>query len=141
MRRTAEMILGIIGGIFGIIAGLAEGFIGGLGQALHVSGATNLYTLAMLSIVASIIGIVGGALVGGRAKIAGAMMIIATVLGFIAASYFYILPGILLGIAGILALVRKDVRVQVTPAGGKFCSNCGATVETKFCANCGMSSM
>jgi hypothetical protein len=136
------MILGIIGGIFGIIAGLAEGLVGGIGEAFHVTAATNLYVLAVLAIVASIIGIVGAALVGGRAKVGGALMVIAAVLGIIAASYFFILPGILLGIAGILALVRKvEPPAQSTkPAvSGTFCSNCGAPLaaNVKFCGKCG----
>jgi hypothetical protein len=141
MARTAEMVLGIIGGIFGIIIGLAEGAIGGLGEALNIHGATNLYGLAVLTIIASIIGIVGAALVGSKPRISGAVMLVAVVLGLIGGVvFFYILPAILLGIAGILALVR---RVEVTPSNpvvtGKFCSNCGAPVETnvKFCAKCG----
>jgi hypothetical protein len=140
MARTAEMVLGIIGGIFGIVVGLAEGAIGGLGEALNVHGATGLYGFAVLTIIASIIGIVGAALVGTRAKTAGALMIAAVILGLIGGLlFFFILPAILLGIAGILALVRK-VESPVKPSvTGRFCSNCGAPLDSTamFCGKCG----
>lgn len=141
MARTAEMVLGIIGGIFGILVGLAEGAIGGLGEVLNVHGATNLYGLAVLTITASIIGIVGAALVGSKPRISGAVMLVAVVLGLVGGViFFYVLPAILLGIAGILALVRKvDVTAGMHVTSGKFCGNCGAPLGTdaKFCGKCG----
>ncbi|WP_265477423.1 hypothetical protein [Lactiplantibacillus plantarum] len=39
--RTAELVLGIIGGIFGIIAGLLAMTIGGIGSALETSGSAG----------------------------------------------------------------------------------------------------
>ena len=148
-RRTAEMILGIIGGIFGIIAGLAAALIGGIGVAFGVAKASELYGLATLAIIASIIGIVGAAIVESRTKISGVLMIVAAVLGLIAVSFFYVLPMILLGIAGILALVRKrepetpttTTTIPAYPIMGdrKYCAYCGFQMASDgvFCPNCG----
>lgn len=43
--RTAELVLGIIGGIFGIIAGLLAMAIGGIGSALETSGSAGVSNL------------------------------------------------------------------------------------------------
>lgn len=108
ITRTAEFVLGLLGGIFGLIAAVIALFIGGLGSALNLSGASTISGLGFLAIVASIIGIVGAAIVKSKTKVAGILMIIAAVVGIVAVSMFYILPAILLAIAGILALVKKE---------------------------------
>jgi len=108
MARTAEMILGIIGGIFGLLGAVAALFIGGVGSAINMPNATTITGLGFLAIIASIMGLVGAALVNSRTKIAGALMVTSAVLGLIAISAFYLLGTILLGIAGFLALIRKE---------------------------------
>ncbi len=44
--RTASLVLGIIGGVFGIIAALLELALGGIGAALEVSGAAGALPVA-----------------------------------------------------------------------------------------------
>lgn len=108
MSRTPEMILGIIGGVLGLLGAIFAIFLGGIGGAFGAQGAETITGLGFLAVIASIIGIVGTALVNSRTKLAGALMLVSAVLGLIAIYLFYALGTVLLGIAGILALVRKD---------------------------------
>jgi len=50
--------------------------------------------------------------VKSKTKTAGIMFLIASIGGVISISAFYIIPGILIFIAGIMALVRKDKTKQ-----------------------------
>jgi hypothetical protein len=108
LTRTAELVLGIIGGIFGLLGAGAALFIGGLGSVFGAGGAEAIIGLGWLAIVASIIGLVGAGIVKGRARAGGALMIVSAILGLIAVSFAYLLATILLGIAGLLALFRKE---------------------------------
>lgn len=108
MKRTVEFVLGLIGGIFGIICGVAAMAIGGLGDAVGASGSSGVGGLGISAIILSVVGIVGAAIVSDKSKIGGWLMVIAAIGGTISISSFYILPGILLLIGGITALVRKD---------------------------------
>lgn len=106
-KRTAELLLGILGGIFGLLGAGFALFVGGLGGVFGMAGAKQIVTLGWLAIVASIIGLVGAGLVTSRTKLAGGLMLFAAILGLISISFGYLFATILLGIAGILALFRK----------------------------------
>lgn len=108
MARTAELILGLLGGVIGLLASIAALFFGGLGSALGAEGASQVIGLGWLAVLASIIGIVGAALVKSKTKLAGWLMIISAVVGLVAISAFYIISTLLLGLAGLLALLRKS---------------------------------
>lgn len=112
MTRTAEMILGVIGGIFGIIAGVFAITVGGLGSAFGVSDAGLVAILGFGAILLGLLGLVGGAIVNKNNKVAGGLMLSTGILGFIAISAFWILAGILLIIGGILAIRTKDEDIQ-----------------------------
>jgi len=143
-KRTAEMILGIIGGIFGIVAGLVVFFPYGYEYGWGFEYPYGL--LGALAIIFSVIGIVGAAIVESKTKISGVLMIVAAVLGLISVFVFYVLPAILLGIAGILALLRKTetemptiVSAHPITSDRKYCAYCGSEMahEGMFCINCG----
>lgn len=108
ISRTTEFVLGLIGGIFGILSGIVALLIGGIGGAVGASGATSVVGLAMVAMLLSILGIVGSAIVKGNAKLGGIFMTVSAIGGTICISAFYILPGILLIVAGLMALIRKD---------------------------------
>jgi hypothetical protein len=107
MKRTAEFVLGLMGGIFGIISGIMALMLGGIGTAVG-SGSGGLGTLGTWAIVLSVLGIVGACMVSGKAKLGGWFMLIAAIGGTISVSFFYILPGLLLLIGGLMSLIRKD---------------------------------
>ncbi|HHK5554661.1 hypothetical protein COL11_00085 [Bacillus anthracis] len=108
MKRTTEFVLGLIGGIFGIICAFIALMIGGLGAAFEAEGANSIIGLGWAAVGLSILGIVGSVVVKSKAKAGGIMMTIAAIGGFICIFVFYILPGILLLIGGLMGIFRKD---------------------------------
>ncbi|PEO87291.1 hypothetical protein CN558_10585 [Bacillus wiedmannii] len=111
MKRTAEFVLGLIGGIFGILCAFIALFIGGLGSALEADGANTVIGLGWGAVALSVLGIVGSVMVRSKAKVGGIMMTIAAIGGFICISLIYLLPGVLLLIGGLMGIFRKDKAV------------------------------
>jgi hypothetical protein len=97
--RTIELVLGIIGGIFGLLGGIAAVMVGIF--AADVAG------LGISAILASIVGLIGAVFVIKNVKWGGIVLIISAVWLLISVSLFGILGAVFLGLAGILALVRK----------------------------------
>ncbi|AJG57949.1 membrane protein [Bacillus thuringiensis] len=112
MKRTTEFVLGLIGGIFGVLCSFIPLLIGGMGAALEAEGANEIIGLGWGAVFLSILGIVGAAMVKSKAKAAGIMMTIAAIGGFICISVVYLLPGILLLIAGLMGIFRKPKTVE-----------------------------
>ncbi|MDF9507617.1 DUF4064 domain-containing protein [Bacillus cereus] len=108
MKRTAEFVLGLIGGIFGILCAFIALFIGGLGSALEADGANTVIGLGWGAVGLSILGIVGSVMVRSKAKAGSIMMNVAAIGGFICISLIYLLPGVLLLIGGLMGIFRKD---------------------------------
>lgn len=108
MKRTTEFVLGLIGGIFGVMGAMIALFIGGVDAAVNSSGQSEIIGLGWAAVAFSILGIVGASIVKGKPKLGGGFMTIAAVAGIICISMFYILPGILLIIGGLMGLIRKD---------------------------------
>ena len=97
--RTMGLVLGIIGAIFGLIGGvfaiILSAFVG------------EILTLGISAIIASIVGIIGSVYVKSNAKNGGIILIISAIWLLISISAYGILGTILLGISGLLALIRK----------------------------------
>ncbi|MBM7552112.1 DUF4064 domain-containing protein [Thalassobacillus pellis] len=108
MNRTAEFVLGLIGGIFGFIGAIMALFLGGLDAALNSTGTSEISGLGWMAFLFSILAVVGAVVVRNKAKAGGIMLIIAAVGGLISISMFYLIPAVLIGIAGIMGVVRKD---------------------------------
>lgn len=83
-----------------------------MGAALEAEGANEIIGLGWVAVFLSILGIVGAAMVKSKAKAAGIMMTIASIGGFICISVVYLLPGILLLIAGLMGIFRKPKTVE-----------------------------
>lgn len=113
MKRTTEFILGLLGGIFGFIGAIIALFIGGVDAAFSNSGESEIIGLGWAAIFLSILGIVGSVVVKGKPKVGGIFMIISAVGGVIAISLFYLLSFILLLIAGLMGVFRKDKEITV----------------------------
>ena len=112
--RTGEMVLGIVGGVFGLLVAGFEWILGGLGRVFGASSAGMAIQLSTLTFFASTLGIIAAALVGMRPRLCGALMMLAAVLGLIGASMFYAIPAVLLGIGGLLAVVRKGKSMAIS---------------------------
>ncbi|KAA6451219.1 DUF4064 domain-containing protein [Bacillus swezeyi] len=108
MKRTTEFVLGLIGGIFGFIGAFIALMIGGIDASFSSSGTSQIIGLGWGAVFLSILGIVASVLVKSKPKLGGILLIVSAVGGFICIFMFYILPGVLLLIAGIMGLVRKE---------------------------------
>jgi hypothetical protein len=109
MGRTVEFVLGLIGGIIGFFGAIIALMIGGIGSALGGGkGASLLTSLGWMAILFAIVGIVGAALVKSKTKLGGWLMIISAIGGVISVSFAYALSFVLLIIAGLMAVIKKD---------------------------------
>jgi len=110
--------LGIIGGIFGILAAILVVLIGGIGQAFNATGASSLYTNAAGAFIFSIVGMAGGVL--ETRKILGtALMVIGAFGVVISIGLFGVLSFILFLVGGILILAQKKEQVVAPPVTGQ----------------------
>ena len=105
--RTIEMVLGILGGVFGLIGAIVAFFIGSLGTAFGATGASDVTGLGASAFLASIVGIAGAVYVTKNPKIGGIILIISAIWLLISISLFGLLGAALLGIAGVIALIRN----------------------------------
>jgi len=105
--RTTEFVLGLLGGILGFLSSFIAIIVGGFGGAFGVEGASTVSLLAWIAVLFSIFAITGCALVSHRPKLGGAIMLISAIGGIICISLFYLLPFVLLFIAGLMGLIRK----------------------------------
>jgi uncharacterized membrane protein len=110
--------IGIIGGIFGILAAILVVLMGSIGQAFNATGASSLYTNAAGAFIFSIVGMAGGVL--EKRKIIGAALMIIGAFGvLISISLFGVLTFILFLIGGIVVLMQKKEQVVVPPVAGQ----------------------
>jgi len=111
--KIAALILGLIGGIAGIFGAIFAFGVSGVGTVVGAEDAGSLAGNGIAALIASLLGIVGGAIAIAKPKIAGIFMIIAGVGGLIAVFVAYIIAAPLLVIGGILALVASK-KQQIT---------------------------
>jgi hypothetical protein len=97
--RTVELILGIIGGIFGLL--------GGVFVLIFSAFAQSAGGLGISAVLASIVGIIAAAYVMQNAKWGRIILILSAVWLLISISLFGVLGAVLLGLAGLLAVLRK----------------------------------
>lgn len=97
--RTLEIVLAIIGGIFGLL--------GGVFALIFSAFAPSVGVLGVSAILASIVGLIGGIYVSSNAKYGGIILIISAIWLLISISAFGVLGSVLLGVAGLAALLRK----------------------------------
>lgn len=105
--RVAEMVLGIIGGVFGMIAGVTALFVGGLGEALEEGTGSGVAGLGLACILVSILALVLSCMINKNRVLFGWLIIICGILNIIFVSAFGILSGIIIAVSGIIALSRK----------------------------------
>jgi len=110
--RTAEFILGLIGSILGLFASILAFVIGGIGSAFEAEGSGMILWLGIGAFVFSIVGIIGAVFVRNQPKKGGIIMIVSAVGGLICISLFFAPSFILLLIAGLMGVFRKNKEEQ-----------------------------
>ncbi len=107
-KRTVEFVLGLIGGIFGFFGAIFALMVGGIGSVLGAEAGSTVVNLGWAGILFSILGIVGASLVKSKTKLGGWFMIISAIGGVVSISFAYALSFVLLIIAGLMAVIKKD---------------------------------
>ena len=112
MTNKFEFILGLIGGILGISFAIFIGFISDLGPIMDsTTGEIPTNTtmiLGSISLIASILGIIGSILIKTKRTLGSLIMIISAIVGFLCISIVYILPGIFFLISSLMIIFRKN---------------------------------
>ncbi|MFH1376050.1 MAG: hypothetical protein ABIH25_00270 [Candidatus Woesearchaeota archaeon] len=99
-KRTTEFVLGLLGGIFGF----GTAFFGFFFSLI----ATEIGGSIPWIFAGSIVAIVGSVFVKSKAKIGGIIMLLGGITILISSGLFGILPFVLLFIAGLMGLIKKD---------------------------------
>ena len=108
MKRTTEFVLGLLGGIFGFFGAVFALIIGGVDAALSSSGTSEIIGLGWGAMLFAILGIIASVVVRSKAKVGGALLLVSGIGGLICISFYYILPAVLLVIAGLMGLIKKN---------------------------------
>ncbi|MDZ7370213.1 MAG: hypothetical protein ONB12_03480 [candidate division KSB1 bacterium] len=106
MKRTTEMILGIIGALIGFGGAFFALFMGTLDSAFN--GSSELNGLGAGAFIFSATGFIGAIVVKFKAKLGGWIMLISGIAILISISLFGVIPLLFLGGAGLMGILRKD---------------------------------
>jgi len=104
--RTAELVLGVIGGIFGILAAVFVISVGGFGEVIGYEEYEFFYCRGGIGLLLGCISIIGAAIVNRNSKVAGGLMLLSAVGGLFALGWFWSISFILL-LAGSLLAFRS----------------------------------
>lgn len=107
--------MGLIAGIFGILAAILAMMIGGVAGAFNADGSEGIVGLGVAALLLSILGIIGASISKSKPKLAGTFMLIAGVGGFISISLFYLISGILFIVAGFIGIFTKPKNEKLAP--------------------------
>lgn len=97
------MVLGIVGGVFGILGALLAMVVGGMGAAFGAEGSGTIVGLGFAAVFVAVLGIVGGSLTRSRPPVGALLQLLAGVAGFVAVSAAWLIAGPLLLLGAILA--------------------------------------
>lgn len=153
--RTAELLLGLIGGIFGILGAVFAVVVGQIGAAFS-PGLESVTYLGISALFFAFLGLVGGAIVKSRAKAGGGLMLASAIGGLISVSLAYVPAFLFLLVGGVKAVLGSEEESTEesqeqhgtpqgpTPSGvPNFCPECGKELSEfgdevpRYCPNCG----
>lgn len=123
IMQVAALVLGIIGGLFGLLIGLFGYGLGGLARA---SGAGGAGAFQLVSMALPIAGLAGAGMAMVNPVPAGALMLLSA-LGMLALfgfNFFTAIPCLLIGLGGTLALVAASQ--EMDPQDSSLDSSSGA---------------
>lgn len=115
-KLTTAMVLGIVGGVFGILSALLAMVVGGIAAGLEAEGGGLVASLGFASIFIGVTGIVGGALAKSRPAWSAGLQLFACLAGFVAVSMAWLIAGPLLLLGAIFAFAGRTALAPATPA-------------------------
>ena len=109
MTRNLEFGLGLAGSIWGILNVLFLSYATWSFSMVGVPLVSATWKFVIFGFIFSIIGIVGSVLTkSGRVRLGGSVMLVSAIGGLVSVFLAYLIPFILLLIAGLLSLLRKE---------------------------------
>ena len=113
--QKAGGIIGLIAGIFGVLAAGVTLFMGGLGGALKAEGASTVIGLGWGGVLFSFLCIIFGAVaMSSESKIPGALLTLSAIAGAILGGTLVAVFMVLAFIGGILATIGAKKKVAAT---------------------------
>lgn len=113
--RKAGGIIGLIAGIFGVIAAVVTLFVGGLGAAFEAEGADTVIGLGWGGVLFSFLAIVFGAVtIGAKGRVPGILLIGSSIAGVLLGGTIVAIAMGLAGVGGILAVIPGTEKNQIT---------------------------
>jgi len=104
--QKAGGVIGIIAGIFGVLAALFTLMIGGAASAFEAEGASTVIGLGWGGVLFSFLCIVFGAVcMGARRRLPGALLVLTSIAGAILGGTLVALFMVLALVGGILAMI------------------------------------
>jgi hypothetical protein len=122
--RIAALIIGVIGGIFGLLSVVFGFAIAGIGNATEAEGAGTMMNLVFAGLFFCLLGFLGAGLAMAK-PLAGAIILLVSALGaLISMSFFAIIVSPLFLIAAILAFFGRNsgaerVTIEAPPPDGQ----------------------
>ena len=115
--RILAMILGILGGVIALEGTSLTLKATGIGNVFGVTHSGHAFWLSTLALLCAVIGIIGAALTLSRPVWGGILMILAAIGGTLAITGGFLIGGIVLIIAGVLAFMSaRQPALSPTPA-------------------------
>lgn len=116
--KKAGGIIGLIAGLFGVVAAVATLFFGGLGGALEAEGASTVIGLGWGGLAFSFLTIIFAAIsMGAKGKIPGTLLVVCAVAGAVLGGTFVAVAMVLALIGGVLAIIGVVREASPAPQG------------------------
>jgi len=106
--RIAALIIGIVGGVFGLLSVISGLFVGGIGSAAEAEGASSIIGHSFAGLFFCILGFLGAGLAMARPLVGGLILLISALGALVAMSLFAIIVSPLFLIAAILAFFGRN---------------------------------
>jgi hypothetical protein len=104
-------VLGILAGVFGVVAALVTLFVGGLGSAFNTDGASTVVGLGWGGILFSFLTLIFGAIAFAKPRWAGIGLIACSILGAVLGGTIVAVCMILSLVGGVLCLFDKQSKI------------------------------
>lgn len=108
--RIAALVIGIIGGLFGILASILALVIGGVSMTFATSGGGTVTTLGFVALFLSLVGFVGAGLAMAKPRAAAVILLVTGIGMIIAISLFGLIAAPLFFISALFAFLGRRKR-------------------------------
>jgi hypothetical protein len=113
--QKAGGIIGLIAGIFGVLAATFTLLVGGMASAFHAHGASTVVGLGWGGVLFSFLCIIFGAVaMGSESRMPGALLTLCAIAGAILGGTFVAVFMVLALVGGVLATMGAKKRVLIT---------------------------